>query len=129
MPYVLLADAVALLHVLFVLFVIFGSIFVLRWPRAMWVHAPALVWGIIVECAGMTCPLTPLENRLRLLGGEAGYDEDFLSRWLVTILYPASLTRELQIALGTLLLLFNIGLYTWILRRSLARSRRLSRTA
>jgi Protein of Unknown function (DUF2784) len=129
MWYLLLADAVALVHVLFVLFVIFGSIFVLRWPRALWVHAPALVWGVIVECAGMTCPLTPLENRLRLLGGQAGYAEDFLSRWISTILYPASLTRELQMTLGASLLLLNIGLYAWILRRSLAQSHRLSRSA
>ncbi|HEU4505747.1 MAG TPA: DUF2784 domain-containing protein, partial [Nitrospira sp.] len=61
MWYVLLADAVALVHVLFVLFVLLGSVFVLRWPRVLWLHAPALVWGLIVEFAGMPCPLTPLE--------------------------------------------------------------------
>jgi hypothetical protein len=128
MSYVLLADAVALVHALFVLFVVCGSILVLWWPRAVWVHAPAVVWGVLVECAGMTCPLTPLENRLRLLGGDAGYDQDFLSRWLLMILYPSSLTRELQIALGASLLLFNIGLYAWILRRRLAHSRNRSRS-
>lgn len=129
MWYVLLADAVALVHIFFVLFVLFGSVFVLRWPRALWVHAPALVWGLIVEFTGMPCPLTPLENRLRLLGGQAGYNEDFLSHWLMTVLYPASLTRELQIALGASLLFLNIGLYGWIIRRRLARSGKLSPSA
>jgi hypothetical protein len=123
MSYVLLADAVALVHAIFVLFVVCGSVLVLWRPRAVWVHAPALVWGVVVECAGITCPLTPLENRLRLLGGQAGYDEDFLSRWLLVILYPSSLTRELQIVLGATLLLFNIGLYAWILWRRLTHSR------
>jgi hypothetical protein len=127
MWYLLLADAVALVHALFVVFVLFGSVFVLRWPRAIWVHAPALLWGLIVEFADIACPLTPLENRLRLLGGEHGHSEDFLSRWLLTILYPESLTRQLQIALGVSLLLLNIALYAWIMRRRLAQSNNLSR--
>lgn len=125
MQYVLLADVITLVHFLFVLFVIFGSLFVLRWPRAAWVHAPALLWGVIVEYAGMVCPLTPLEIRLRQLGGEAGYSEDFLSHWLLTVLYPVSLTRELQIGMAASLLLVNIGLYAWIMRR-LTRSDHLS---
>jgi Protein of Unknown function (DUF2784) len=127
MWYVLLADAMVLVHFLFVIFVMFGALVVLRWPRALWVHAPALLWGLIVEFAGMPCPLTPLENRLRLLGGEAGYSEDFLSHWLLTVLYPASLTRELQFMLGTSLLLLNLGLYWWIWRKRLDRSGELSR--
>ena len=122
MGYTLLADAVALLHVLFVLFVIFGALFALRWPRAIWAHAPALGWGLIVECTGLVCPLTPLENGLRALGGEAGYAEDFLSRWLLSILYPEFLTRELQFVLGGFLLLLNLSLYAWIWRKNLARS-------
>jgi hypothetical protein len=93
------------------------------------IHAPALVWGLIVECSGTTCPLTPLENRLRRLGGESGYSEDFLSHWLLMILYPASLTRSVQFVLGALLLLLNLGLYWWIWRRRLHRSDSLSRSA
>ena len=129
MWYVLLADAVALVHVLFVLFVMFGALLVLWWPRAVGIHAPALVWGLIVECSGTTCPLTPLENRLRRLGGESGYSEDFLSHWLLMILYPASLTRSVQFVLGASLLLLNLGLYLWIWRRRLHRSGSLSRSA
>ena len=121
MGYILLADAVALLHALFVLFVIFGALLALRWPRAIWAHAPALGWGLLVECTGLICPLTPLENRLRVQGGEAGYTEDFLSHCLLSILYPEFLTRELQFVLGGFLLLLNLSLYAWIWRKSLAR--------
>jgi hypothetical protein len=117
MWYVVLADALALVHVLFVLFVVFGSLFVLRWARAAWLHGPALAWGLIVEFSGVTCPLTPLESRLRTLGGESGYSEGFVSHWLLTVLYPESLTRGLQIALGASLLLLNLGIYVWIARR------------
>ena len=123
MRYLLLADAIALIHVLFVFFVVFGSFFVLRWPRAVWLHVPALAWGVCVEWSGATCPLTPLENRLRVLGGEAGYSEDFLSHWLFMILYPEMLTRGLQVALGAAALVLNIGLYTWIWRKNVARLR------
>jgi hypothetical protein len=118
MRYLLFADAIALIHALFVLFVMFGSLFVLRWPRAVCLHLPALVWGLIVELSGAICPLTPLEYRLRLLGNQAGHSEDFLSHWLLTVLYPESLTRGLQIGLGVLLLLLNLSLYAWIWRKS-----------
>ena len=114
MWYIVLADAVALVHFLFVLFVVGGSLLVLRWPRTVWFHGPALVWGLIVECAGTLCPLTPLENALRVLGGESGHSEGFLSYWLLSLLYPASLSRGLQMMLGALLLLFNLSVYGWI---------------
>jgi len=127
MRYVLLADVVAVAHLLFVLFVIFGSLFLIRWPRMVWVHAPALLWGLFVEFSGAICPLTPLESRLRVLGGETGYPEDFLSHWLQTVLYPRGLTRGLQITLGTSLLLLNLGLYLWV-GRQLNRSAALSRS-
>lgn len=114
MRYLLLADAVMLIHFLFVLFVIFGSLLVRPWPWMVWVHAPALTWGVIVETRGMVCPLTPLESRLRLLGGESGYAQDFLSHWLLTVLYPEYLTRGVQLAMGGLLLVVNLALYFWI---------------
>jgi hypothetical protein len=113
----LFADVVSVMHVLFVLFVVLGSLVVLRCPRAVWLHAPALLWGVIVEWAGLLCPLTPLENRLRVLGGESGYGEDFLSHWLRTVLHPEFLTRGHQVALGTSVLMLNIGLYVWMIRR------------
>jgi|SRR5689334_9473671 len=114
MRYLLLADAIMLVHFLFVLFVIFGALLILRWPWIVWVHAPALTWGAIVEIRGMVCPLTPLESRLRLLGGEPGYVQDFLAQWLLTVLYPEYLTRGVQIAMGGLLLVLNLVLYFWI---------------
>ncbi|HTL62152.1 MAG TPA: DUF2784 domain-containing protein [Nitrospira sp.] len=117
MRYLLLADAVMLVHVLFVLFVIFGSLLVLRRPWIVWLHAPALAWGAIVEIGGMVCPLTPLESRLRVLGGESGYAQDFLSHWLLTLLYPAFVSRGVQITMGALLILLNLALYSWVWTR------------
>jgi len=117
MWYSLLADIIMLVHILFVLFVACGALLALRWPGAIWAHAPALIWGLIVEFADLACPLTPLEDHLRVASGEAGYKEDFLSHWLLTALYPEFLTRDLRFFLGVSLLLLNFGLYAYAWRK------------
>ena len=117
MPYRLLADLVVVAHLLFVLFVVAGGLLVLRWPRLAWLHVPAAVWGALIEFAGWICPLTPLENRLRRLGGEAGYEGGFVEEYLLAILYPAGLTRTHQLVLGALVLALNLGVYGYVLWR------------
>jgi hypothetical protein len=119
MWYSLLANLVVLLHFTFVLFVLFGGLLTVKWPRVVWIHGPALLWGCIVEFTGTVCPLTPLESQLRMQGGEAGYEGDFVSRWLLPILYPESLTPSIQLALGAFVLVLNVAIYTWIWRRRL----------
>ncbi|MBA5866342.1 MAG: DUF2784 family protein [Nitrospira sp. CR1.3] len=109
-----LADLIVLLHVAFVLFVLFGGFLSVKWPRAMWLHVPAAVWGAVVEFTGSTCPLTPLENRLREQSGQSLYRSDFIAHYILPILYPDDLTRELQTALGTVVLLLNAALYGWL---------------
>ena len=78
MLYRFLADAVVLIHLGFVVFVVAGGFLVLRWPRAAWIQLPAAVWGVLVEWSGWVCPLTPLENWLRAQGGGAGYEGGFV---------------------------------------------------
>jgi hypothetical protein len=115
--YSVLADAVLLLHFAFVLFVAFGALLVLRWPRVAWVHLPAAVWGVAIELGGWICPLTPLENRLRELAGESTYRGDFIARYLMPVIYPEGLTREVQLALGLAALVGNGAIYAFVLRR------------
>lgn len=111
MSYRLLADAVLLLHLAFILFVVGGGLFLGRWPRLPWLHVPAVAWGVTIELCGCICPLTPLENRLRLLGGEAGYPGGFVEHYLWPIVYPEGLTREWQIALGLGVAALNLFAY------------------
>lgn len=117
MIYRILADAVMVLHLMFVLFVVFGGLLALRWRRVIWLHIPALVWGALIEFMGWPCPLTPLEVRLRRLGGEAGYEGGFIEHYAGSLLYAEGLTREIQIALGAGLLLFNAIVYVAVYRR------------
>jgi hypothetical protein len=106
-----LADALVVLHFAFTTFVIFGGFLTWRWPRLIYLHVPALVWGCWVELSHSICPLTPLENRLRRLGGEAGYSGGFLAHYLGRILYPAGLTAHTQWVLAALLLALNLVAY------------------
>ena len=113
----ILADLVALIHFLFVLFVPLGGLLVLRWPRLAWVHVPAAVWGVLIEFAGWFCPLTPLENALRRVAGQEGYGGGFIENYLLAVVYPQGLTRTHQIVLGTGALLLNVGIYTYVWSR------------
>lgn len=109
----ILADCVVFLHLFFVLFVIFGGLLILRWKWVMWLHLPAAIWGALVEFAGWICPLTPLENWLRAVGGGNQYQSDFIGHYVMPLLYPTELTREIQIFLGVLVILLNVGIYAW----------------
>jgi hypothetical protein len=120
--YRLAADAVLVVHLAFVLFVVLGGIAVARWPRVAWAHVPAAVWGALIEYAGWICPLTPLENELRYRAGLRTYRGDFVEQYVLPLLYPAHLTRSTQVALGTLVLVVNVAAYWYVWKRS-ARAR------
>jgi hypothetical protein len=115
--YSLLADLVLLVHLTFVVFVLCGGLLVLKWRRIAWLHLPAVVWGTFVEFSGWICPLTPLENWLREQGGKTAYQSDFIAQYLLPVLYPAGLTRDVQLLLGTVVVVFNTAVYWWLWRR------------
>jgi hypothetical protein len=118
------ADIVVALHFAFVVFVALGGLLVLLWPRLAWLHVPAVIWGTLIEFTGWICPLTPLENRLRRAGGEAGYEGDFIARYILPALYPNGLTRRDQLTLGVLAIAINVAIYAVVLvrhRRSVAK--------
>jgi hypothetical protein len=119
-PYALLADAVVVVHGLYILFVAAGAFLVLRWGWLAWIQLPAAAWGALVELGGWWCPLTPLENRFRRLAGEAGYEDGFIETYLLPLIYPAEMTRAVQVALGIAVVAVNAGVYTWVLRRRAA---------
>jgi len=111
-----LADAVALLHFGFIVFAIFGG-FAVLWRRwAMWLHIPAAVWAALIEFAGWICPLTHLENWLRVAGGEAAYGGGFIDYYIVPRVYPAGLTRPMQYAIGAFVIAFNALAYGLVFR-------------
>ena len=112
----ILADLLVVLHLGFAAFVIFGGFLAWKWRWLIFVHPPALAWGLWVETSGRICPLTPLENHLRHLAGEAGYPGGFLDHYVMPILYPPGLTRADQWVLAALLLAITIVAYGALVR-------------
>ena len=123
MPYELLADGVLLLHLGFILFVVLGGLLVLRWRWVAWAHLPVVCWGTLVEVMGWICPLTPLEIALRRAADSTVYDTTFIERYLMPIVYPSGLTREIQGVFGGLVVGINVGVYCVLWRRARKRVR------
>jgi len=117
MVYRLLADVVLIIHLIFVVFVVLGGLLVWRWQSLAWVHIPAALWGTYIEISGRVCPLTPLENHLRRLGGESGYADSFVEHYLWGILYPAGLTSNTQLLLAAVVVAANLAIYGGLLFR------------
>jgi Protein of Unknown function (DUF2784) len=117
MWYHIAADLVMVVHLLFIGFVVGGVFLAWRWPRIVWAHLPAVVYGALVEFVGFTCPLTLLENDLRRRAGDAGYRGGFIAHYLVRVIYPAGLTRGTQVGLGAGVLLIAVAGYWGLLRR------------
>jgi hypothetical protein len=117
MFYRVLADAVVVIHLAFAVFAVIGGVLVLRWRRCAWIHVPAALWAIVIECMGWVCPLTPLENWLRQKAGSIVYETGFIEHYVLPVLYPTGLTRGTQIALGLFIFVVNLGIYGWVVYR------------
>jgi hypothetical protein len=112
-----LSDLVVVIHLGFILFVVLGVFLVLRWRVLAWIHVPAFLWAGLIEFADWVCPLTPLENWLRTKGGGFPYRTTFVEYYILPLIYPSLLTRNLQIFLGFFVLSINLGLYGWLIWR------------
>ena len=117
----LLADAVVLLHLVFIVFALAGGVLVLFRGYIAWLHLPAVAWAAYAEFTATICPLTPLENSLRKQAGQEGYDGGFVEHYLIPLIYPAALTPRLQMLIGAIVVAVNVAVYAGALWR---RSRR-----
>lgn len=124
MLFPLAAYTVLLVHLAFILFALLGAALAARWRWIPLVHLPAAAWGFFVELTGRICPLTYLENYLRIKAGQSGYTESFIEHYLLSIIYPAGLTREVQFVLSGVVIIINVAIYSWLVyARRLSRAR------
>jgi len=117
MIYRFFADFVLIIHLLFIGFVIFGGLLVFRSRWFALVHIPAACWGAFIELTGGLCPLTATEVGLRQLAGDADYSGGLIEHYLLPVIYPAGLTRDIQFALAALVMLINIAIYGRLVHR------------
>ncbi len=123
MLYRIAADGLVLFHLSFILFVLFGGLLVLKWHRVVWLHLPAATWGVMVEVLHLTFQLTYWENLMRYAAGQTEYAGGFIEHYVWPIIYPAGLTPQIQLALGSVVLVINLLVYgrlirQWQLRRA-----------
>jgi Protein of Unknown function (DUF2784) len=117
--YRLLANVVVALHGLFIAFVLLGAFLVWRWRWVAAVHLPCAAWGVLIEYRHWVCPLTPLETHLRARAGEQGYHGGFIEHYIMPVVYPGGLTPQVQVVLGTIVLVVNLCVYGFLIRQSL----------
>lgn len=125
MGYRFLADLILTLHFCFILFVLFGGLLCLYRTGLAWLHLPAASWGVWIEWSGGICPLTPLENRFRLVASEQGYADGFVEHYLIPIIYPGHLDASLQWVLGAVVIFVNLAVYLFVFTRSRKRKRQV----
>ena len=114
MLYSILADTLVVVHLAFIIFVMLGGLLLLKWRRLIYLHLPAVAWGTLVELRGWLCALTPLEQHFRKLAGETGYSGGFVQHYLLPIIYPAGLTRDMQTLLAICVITANLSIYAVI---------------
>jgi hypothetical protein len=123
--YRIAAEIVMATHFLFVLYVAFGGLLIIRWRWTIWAHIPAVVWGAYIASSGSICPLTPLENWLRQRAGQAGYQGGFVERYIMPILYPGEITVSQQLIETVVVVFANAVIYLLVVRRFRSEKRTL----
>lgn len=104
-------ELVVLIHFGFIVWVVSGGFLVIKWRWLAMVHLPALIWAVLLEWYGWLCPLTPLEQQLRAERGMSVYDTGFIENYIIPVIYPEALTREIQMAMAAGLVLINLIAY------------------
>ena len=114
--YELFANLTLIAHLIFILFVIFGGLLFFIFSKVVYIHLPALLWGIYIELTNSVCPLTYLENWFLNKAELATYSNGFINNYLYPIIYPEGLTNNIQIYLGITLIVINILIYGFIFK-------------
>ena len=115
--YELAADFALIVHFAFITFVVFGALLFFVLTKIIYVHLPALFWGIYIELTHSICPLTHLENWFLQKANLKTYSEGFIQNYLVPIVYPKNLTEDLQIYFAIVLVVINSIIYGFIINK------------
>lgn len=113
----LLADAITILHIAFIVFVFVGGFLIIRKPKIVWLHLPAVIWGLAMTFLGWGCPLTSLEKWLRRVAGQNGYDGGFIEHYFGPVIYPGGMPNAAEPLAGIFVLVWSIAIYSFAFAR------------
>ncbi len=114
----LLADTVLLLHLVFIVFVVFGALFIFYHRWIAWIHLPMVLWASVVNLMHWHCPLTPLENYFRAEAGQAGYEGGFIAHYIVPLVYPQGMSYDVGVMVGVGVFIWNAVIYSLVIYRA-----------
>jgi hypothetical protein len=109
--YVWLADAVLVLHLAFLLFVMLGGFLAWRWPRVLWAHLVAVAIGVVSITIGFDCPLTSWEQSLRRRGGQHAYTDGFVDHYLTGRVFPHGYDWAAQLVIAMCIVVSWAGFF------------------
>jgi len=89
------AELVAILHMAYLVYMIFGGFLALHRFAWIWPHIVSTVYSIYVTTTSFTCPVTTLEKWLLVRGGETPYEGSFIAHYLRGVLYPPQYEKAL----------------------------------
>ncbi|WP_040835277.1 DUF2784 domain-containing protein [Nocardia brevicatena] len=117
MLYRFLADLIAVVHLMFIGYVVVGGFLAWRLPRTLWLHIAAAAWGFGTIVIGYDCPLTHAENWARERAGEKGLPpEGFIDHYLTGVIYPESALGLVRFLVAACVVVSWAG-YVWRTRR------------
>ncbi len=111
MAYKFLANMSIVIHFVFIVFVVAGGFLTIWRFRIIYLHVPAVAWGVAIEYFGWICPLTYLEDWFPLKAGIVGQQSGFVDRYIMPIVYPQGLAKEVQYFIAGSLLIINITMW------------------
>ena len=111
------ANLTLIVHFAFILFVVLGALLFFVSTKIVFIHIPAFIWGSYIELTHSICPLTYLENWFLHKANLTTYSEDFIQNYLVSIVYPTNLSKDLQIYLGIAIIVVNMIIYGFIISK------------
>ena len=122
--YEIAANLILIVHLIFILFAVFGALLFFASTKIIFIHIPAFIWGSYIELTNSICPLTYLENWFLQKANLKTYSEGFIQNYLVPIVYPINLTKDLQIYMGTALIVINMIVYGFIINKRIRKRKK-----
>lgn len=112
------AELVAAIHFLFTLFALLGGFLIIFARWLAWIHVPIAIWGAYAFLAAKTCPLTPLEKKLRKKAGAEVTEDDFVEGFLPFLKKLIESPRQREFLIGCLFLVWSVIVYLFLWKRS-----------